>query len=466
MKSYKNKIEKLLVDLREEYSAKLVPSIAIMLIAILPLCALSQTSDEIPAPVVDYHIHIQSLKMSKHLTPEQPTVDKLPEEFDRLLRDKEKFGARVKNVPALTDLYTKDALVLESGNPVWRRGKSAIDYVFYGTSIARLVPTAYEMNGSLGYIAGYETDFSTPPKPVSSFIYTLRKETDGKWRISSESFTANGHIIPVEHTPDTIVAELDAGGIRKAAALSVAFVFASGDTPTAPGEYENVKEENDWVAKSVARFPNRLVGSCSFNPLKDYALEELNRCAKIPQIKGLKFHFADSGVDLRKPEHIEKVRRVFQAANKARLAIVVHLATRQSVSDADLNRQQASAFLNEILQVAPDITVEIAHMSGDSYYPLSSDAAMEVFGNAISAGDKRTKNLYFQAVTSERLNDDAITRLVKRMRQIGMNRFLNASDRTGLKNPAPGDNWKLFLLLPLTKEEFKTVAGNVLPHMR
>jgi predicted TIM-barrel fold metal-dependent hydrolase len=124
------------------------------------------------------------------------------------------------------------------------------------------------MNGSLGYITGYETDFSTPPKPVSSFIYTLRKEADGKWRISSESFTRNGHIIPVELTPDTIVAELDAGGIRKAAALSVAFVFASEDKPTAPGEYENVKEENDWVAKSVARFPNRLVGSCSFNPLR------------------------------------------------------------------------------------------------------------------------------------------------------------------------------------------------------
>jgi hypothetical protein len=58
------------------------------------------------------------------------------------------------------------------------------------------------------------------------------------------------------------------------------------------------------------------------------------------------------------------------------------------------------------------------------------------------------------------------------MRQIGMNKFLNASDRTnasdrsGGKNPAPGDNWKLFLALPLTKEEFKTVAGNVLPHMR
>jgi predicted TIM-barrel fold metal-dependent hydrolase len=472
MKGYKNTIEKLLIKRGQEYSAKTILGVVAMLIAISPLCALSQTSDEIPAPVVDYHIHIQSLKMSRWLTPEQPTVDKLPEEFERLLRDKEKYGAKVKNVPALTDLYTKDALVLESGNPVWRKGGPAIDYVFYGTSIARLVPTGYEMNGSLGYITGYETDFSTPPRPVSSFIYTLRKESDGKWRISTESFTPNGHKVAVENTPDDIVAELDAGGIRKAAALSVAFVFGSEDKPTAPGEYENVKSENDWIAKSVARFPDRLVGFCSFNPLKDYALDELNRCAKLPQIKGLKFHFADSGVDLRKPEHIEKVRRVFEAANKARMPIVVHLATRQSPSDADLARQQASGFLNGILEVAPDITVEVAHMSGDSYYPLSSDAGMEVFANAVSAGDKRTKNLYFQAVSSERLDEAAIARLVKRMRQIGMNKFLNASDRTnasdraGGKNPAPGNNWKLFTLLPLTKEEFKTVAGNVLPHMR
>ena len=96
MKSYKNKIENLLVHFVEEYSAKCILRAAAMLMAFLPLCALSQTSDEIPAPVVDYHIHIQSLKMSRWLTPEQPTVDKLPEEFERLLRDKEKYGPSKK----------------------------------------------------------------------------------------------------------------------------------------------------------------------------------------------------------------------------------------------------------------------------------------------------------------------------------------------------------------------------------
>src|SRR5687767_14570928 len=112
MKIYKKTLGKLLVRFGGEYSAKCVLGVAAMLMAILPLCAFGQAGDGIPAPAVDYHIHIQSLKMSRWLTPEQPTVDKLPEEFERLLRDKEKYGAKVKDVPGLTDLYTKDALVL------------------------------------------------------------------------------------------------------------------------------------------------------------------------------------------------------------------------------------------------------------------------------------------------------------------------------------------------------------------
>ena len=42
-------------------------------------------------------------------------------------------------------------------------------------------------------------------------------------------------------------------------------------------------------------------GFCSVNPLKDYAIEELARCAKDPQLQlhiGLKLHFGNSDVDL------------------------------------------------------------------------------------------------------------------------------------------------------------------------
>ena len=49
---------------------------------------------------------------------------------------------------------------------------------------------------------------------------------------------------------------------------------------------------------SAARFPERLRGFCSFNPLKEYALQELELCARDPNLRaGLKMHFGKSDVD-------------------------------------------------------------------------------------------------------------------------------------------------------------------------
>jgi predicted TIM-barrel fold metal-dependent hydrolase len=468
MKKYIHQIKNSAHPHNKHNFMKTMLAIISMLMAILPPSAWSQSNCDIPPPAADYHLHIQSLSMSINLLPPQLPAVQLPEELERLVRDKENFGGRNKNVSALKDLYTKDALVLEPRSNIWLRGERAMRYVIDATVINRLMPTGFEMNGTGGYIIGVETAVSgAPPEPLSSFQYAVRKEADGKWRISSETFTLNAPPVAKEHTPESIIAELDEAGVQKGVVLSTAFVWGSAlYDPPVPDEYAKVKAENDWVARNVARFPNRLVGFCSFNPLKDYALEELERCAKDPRIKGLKFHFSDSGVNLRKPEHIEKVKRVFRAANEKRLSIAAHIATLETVFNAELNRQQASAFLNEILSVTPDITVQIAHMAGDTGYPESSDAAMEVFGNAIAAGDRRTRNLYFDAAVMTRFDKATETRLVKRMRQVGMNRILNASDRTGSKNPLPGENWRLFLQLPLTREEFRTVAGNVMPYMR
>src|SRR5687767_5358351 len=66
-------------------------------------------------PLADHHTHIWSLTASALVTePMMPAVE-LPEELKRLLQDKERFGGRDKNPSALTDLYTKDLLVMNPG---------------------------------------------------------------------------------------------------------------------------------------------------------------------------------------------------------------------------------------------------------------------------------------------------------------------------------------------------------------
>src|SRR5438309_12007456 len=73
-------------------------------------------------------------------------------------------------------------------------------------------------------------------------------------------------------TAADLVAALDSAGIRRALVLSVAYQFANPNRPALENEYAAVKAENDWTSLQVARFPDRLKGFCSVNPLREYAL--------------------------------------------------------------------------------------------------------------------------------------------------------------------------------------------------
>src|SRR3954451_9600866 len=83
-------------------------------------------------------------------------------------------------------------------------------------------------------------------------------------------------------TAKELVAYLDAARIRRALVLSVAYQYGNPNRPPVDNEYAKVRRENDWTSDEVARCPDRLRGSCGFNPLRDYPLRELARCAQDP----------------------------------------------------------------------------------------------------------------------------------------------------------------------------------------
>ncbi|HEY8562296.1 MAG TPA: amidohydrolase family protein [Pyrinomonadaceae bacterium] len=419
-------------------------------------------SGQTPAPAADYHTHVWSLNASALVTdPLLPAVE-LPEALNKLLRDKENFGGRNKNRTALTDLYTKDLSVLEPGGPSWLRGERALRYIVDSTVINRLVPTGYELGDANGYVSGYEAVIENGnTQYVSNFLYVLRKETDGKWRISVESFTLNGPRTAKAAAAEDLIAQLDSAGVKRAAVLSVAFWYGRPSRKV-DDEYAKVRAENDWVAAQAARYPDRLAAFFSFNPLKDYALEEINRCAKNPAFKGIKLHFGNSEIDVLNPQHVEKVRAVFRAANEKRLPIVVHLWT-----VGDYGRAQAEATLNQILPAAPDIPIQIAHMaaSGPNYH---SDEAFEVYAAAAEKNDPRMKNVYTDvaSMVTRGTNEKTLELVARRLRQFGLRRVLFASDYApGGSNETPKEARESFRRLPFSADEFKTVAGNVAPYL-
>jgi predicted TIM-barrel fold metal-dependent hydrolase len=271
-------------------------------------------------------------------------------------------------------------------------------------------------------------------------------------------------------TADRLIAQLDAAGIQRAAVLSLGYMHGS---PRIRGddEYAHVRTENDWTRQQVAQYPNRLRAFCSFNPLREYALTELDRCAKDPSLRqGLKLHFANSQVDLQNVQHVEQVRQVFRAANARRMPIVVHVWTGDERIGRPYGRAEAEVFLKDILAAAPDIPIQIAHLAGAGPgLDRGSKEALAVFANAISAGDWRARNVYFDVATTVTLqtsSEDSIL-IAGRLHQIGLHRILYGSDMAIGSNPTARQGWAAFRrMLPLTEAEFKTIVQNVAPYMR
>ncbi|WP_373896706.1 amidohydrolase family protein, partial [uncultured Massilia sp.] len=118
--------------------------------------------------------------------------------------------------------------------------------------------------------------------------------------------SSNAQLEPV--SAHDLIAQLDAAGIERAAVLSVAWIY--GRPAQLPGEeYARVRAENDWAARQASDYPGRLVALCSVDPLKDYALAELARCAASPEFgRAIKLH-PGSVSRLDEADQIERVQR-------------------------------------------------------------------------------------------------------------------------------------------------------------
>jgi predicted TIM-barrel fold metal-dependent hydrolase len=488
MKSFQKRVITFTSFSQKRHFVERISLFFLLMFAVLPLVVVSQTTKTQPnrkknnqfniegqqkstiahiTPLVDYHTHIFTVEAYARLFEPLLPPAELPENFARLLRERDE-AFKQKNPSAMAEFYTKDALFLNPSGPNWIQGRKAIDFVGQNISGSfRAVPVAYAAGETNGYIAGYWTiGEGAKFRYASNFLLSLRKEADGKWRIAAESITIKGPPAAEVGTAEQLVKHLDAEGIKRAVVLSTAYWFGSGPSAKPEeGEYDKVRRENDYVAQQVALFPQRLVGFCSFNPLKDYALEELDRCGKNPNLKGLKLHLGDAQADLLNPLHLERIRQVFLSANQKKLPIVVHI-------DGPGGRipEKTKAFVNQVLPVAPDIPIQIAHLggSGPNY---DGEEALTVFVDAITSGGPRMKNIYFE-VSSEVTHETppaTLELVAKRIRQLGLQRVVYGSDRAGTRDDRSKSgnwDWSAFKRLPLTKAEFRIIANNVAPYLR
>lgn len=424
------------------------------------LIAPASTRGEI-IPLVDHHQHIFGPDLVDPPTKILPAVE-VPGGIARLLRDRE----RISGSRDVANVFTVDAKALNIffDTDHWVTGADAVANIVaeHGPGL-RFVPTSFHSDGTAAFVSGivYADSVGEYDK---HFSHGLRRQRDGAWRIASEAIT-NKVQNPFRQPLDakTLILRLDDAGIQRATVLSTAFWLGNPRRGPVEGVRARTEAANNWVVEQTAPYADRLIPFCSVNPTAEYAIAELRRCAGIERVKGMKMQFQNSQVDLKNPEHLEKVRAFFRAANTARMAIVVHLWPK-----GDAGPEYSRIFIERVLPEAPDIPVQIAHLASGA--PPVFHEVLGVFADAIAARDPRTRNLYFDVteIITEDLHQGDVDAVTRNIRQIGLDRVLFGSD-TPLPGyrPPPVQAWATFRRrMPLTDAELRLIARNVAPYLR
>lgn len=262
--------------------------------------------------------------------------------------------------------------------------------------------------------------------------------------------------MPLYYAVD-IVNLLDEAGLETGVILSGAY-FAG--MPEIAEQVEDphaltIQLNNQAVAEA-RQFPNRLKIFCSINPLSDFALEEISRCADNLHADGLKLHIANSGVDLRDQSHLESLYNVFNLANNKNMPIVIHLRSR----NPEFGSEDVMNFVEHVLFRTPTIELYLAHYGSWGGVDPGLLNALETWANLFETTELGTMNINFDIAAAVNSSANELYEpLAELTERIGAERFHFGSDWPAFYHPnRAGRSYNTQMLL--AEDTIQTILTN------
>jgi len=271
-----------------------------------------------------------------------------------------------------------------------------------------------------------------------------------------------GECLPSNDPPAVFAADairaLDQAHVSKGVILSCAYLYGLPSLHLKPAEVASMtRRENEFTAAEVARYPERLVGFLSVDPLAESAIDEIRHWRGSHQLIGLKLHFAASAVDIRSARDRQQVAKVIAAAADEGLPIVVH------VGGGRFNGADTELFIRHVLPSAGSSWVQIAHAGGGLPRRNGNNlAVLRTFADYILQNNPATQRVLFDIsyVPAPDERPEVAAALLAQMRRIGIKRFLFGSDFNVL---TPLQQIKDIEKLRLTNGEMRTLEENCAP---
>lgn len=223
-------------------------------------------------------------------------------------------------------------------------------------------------------------------------------------------------------------------GTKRIHLLSMAYLYGHPEFGKVENEADLVRAENDYVAAARKTAGKHTRFYCGVNPLRDYALEEVKRCSERLKADGIKLHFNASQVYLTVPEHVARVRPIFEFAASEKLPIVLHFDnTHRRFGEPDVK-----ILASQILAPLKPIRLQIAHFGTSGGFNSRTRAVIEAFIAEFGKNRDIAKHkIYFDisAVALDKdsegvpkLTDEQFGELAALIRRLGTHRIVFGTD--------------------------------------
>lgn len=223
-------------------------------------------------------------------------------------------------------------------------------------------------------------------------------------------------------------------GTSKLKLVSMAYVWGHPEFGEIEDEEQKVRSENDFVLAAARSIGPKARAYCGVNPLKDYATDEVNRCAG-KRVEGIKLHFNANQVYLTEPEHVKKLFGVFDQGSKLGLRFLIHFDN----SHPKTGRKDVEIFFREILAKTKGTRIQIAHFGTSGGFTAKTREIVDAFlefdsrKNALSGRHRIKFDISAVALDKDsegvsKLTDDEFKRLAVYVRKIGLERVVFGTD--------------------------------------
>ena len=186
--------------------------------------------------------------------------------------------------------------------------------------------------------------------------------------------------------------------------ISMAYVYSSEEFG---GNSENIEEmvrnENNYLAYAKLKHPNKIKAFYGIDPLQGFALSEIKRCHIELNLDGIKLHHNASQVYLTEPDHLGRVKSIFEYASKNRIPILMHFDN----SHQKFGKTDVKILADSVLAGLEHVNLQIAHFGTSGGFNQKTKDVIDAFIELFQAKHSISKHKITFDISAVCLDKDA-----------------------------------------------------------